>query len=212
MTSSAQLEREAEQTRSQLAQTLDELRQRITPGQLVDEAVDYARDSGGGQFFRNLGHQAKSNPMPVALIGAGVAWLMLSKDHNRAAETAIQGAQQTATEAAAQIGDFGQQTSEEIEGFGQEASQRAKGWLSDASDRVTDARERFRGRAEGSRGMAEQSSQSIRSRASDVASSISDRAGSAYEAARSGVSETYGRVSDPAKRAILCGDFVLTQN
>ncbi|MGC2080153.1 MAG: DUF3618 domain-containing protein, partial [Xanthobacteraceae bacterium] len=187
MTSSAQLEREAEQTRSQLAQTLDELRQRITPGQLVDEAVDYARDSGGGQFFRNLGHQATSNPMPVALIGAGMAWLMLSNDRtNRAEETAIQGAQQTATETAAQVGDLGQQTSEEIEGFGQEASQRAKGWLSDASDRVTDARERFRGRAEGSRGMAEQSSQSIRSRASDAASSISDRAGSAYEAARSG--------------------------
>ena len=62
MTSSAQLEREAEQTRSQLAQRLDELRERITPGQLVDEAVDYAKDSGGGVFVRNLGRQATANP------------------------------------------------------------------------------------------------------------------------------------------------------
>ena len=45
--SSAQLEREAEQTRSQLAQTLDELRERITPGQLMDQAVDFAKDSVG---------------------------------------------------------------------------------------------------------------------------------------------------------------------
>ena len=107
MTSSVQLEREAEQTRSQLAQTLGELRQRITPGQLVDQAVDYAKDSGGGQFVRNLSRQATSNPMPVALIGAGMAWLMLSNDRqpsasrptsvDRAAETAISG-----TDAAAQ--------------------------------------------------------------------------------------------------------------
>jgi hypothetical protein len=106
MTSSVQLEREAEQTRSQLAQTLDELRQRITPGQLVDQAVDYAKDSGGAQFVRNLSRQATSNPMPVALIGAGMAWLMLSNDRQPSASraTSVDRASKN-TDAAAQRAD-----------------------------------------------------------------------------------------------------------
>jgi hypothetical protein len=78
MSNSAQLEREAEETRARLARTLDELRDRITPGQLVDQAVDYARDSGGGDFVRNLGRQMVNNPLPVCLIGAGIAWLALA--------------------------------------------------------------------------------------------------------------------------------------
>lgn len=84
MPTSAQLEREAEQTRSQLAQTLDELRERITPGQLVDQVVDYAKDSGGGDFVRNLGRQMADNPLPVGLIGAGMAWLMLTNSSRSA--------------------------------------------------------------------------------------------------------------------------------
>ena len=43
MSSSVQLEREAEQTRTQLSATLGELRERITPGQLV--ALRFAGDA-----------------------------------------------------------------------------------------------------------------------------------------------------------------------
>ena len=62
MTSSAQLEQEAEQTRSELARTLAELRERFTPGQLVDQALEYAKDSGGAAFVRNLGRQTVKLP------------------------------------------------------------------------------------------------------------------------------------------------------
>src|SRR5579872_1510183 len=85
MSDSRQLELEAEETRLQLARTLGELRERITPGQLVDQALDYARDSGGGEFVRNLGRQATANPFSICLIGAGVAWLALS--NGRSAST-----------------------------------------------------------------------------------------------------------------------------
>jgi len=78
MSDSRQLEREAEETRHQLARTLGELRERITPGELLDQVLDYARDSGGGEFVRNLGRQATANPLSVCLIGAGLAWLALS--------------------------------------------------------------------------------------------------------------------------------------
>src|SRR5438874_12629951 len=76
--SSEQLRREAEHSRAQVAGTLEELRTRITPGQVVDQLADYAGDSGAGEFFRNLGRQAVNNPLPVSLMGAGLAWLMLA--------------------------------------------------------------------------------------------------------------------------------------
>ena len=71
MASSEQLEREAEATRARIAETLAELRTRITPGQIVDEAFDYARGSSGGDWVRNLGRQLADNPLPAALMGAG---------------------------------------------------------------------------------------------------------------------------------------------
>src|SRR6266700_4369686 len=76
---SEQLKQEAEQSRAQLAETLEELRTRITPGQVLDQFVDYAGDSGAGECFRNLGRQAANNPLPVTLMGAGLAWLMLAR-------------------------------------------------------------------------------------------------------------------------------------
>jgi hypothetical protein len=48
-TSSEQLEREAEQSRARLAEKLDDLRAQITPGQIVDQLTDYARESGGAE-------------------------------------------------------------------------------------------------------------------------------------------------------------------
>jgi hypothetical protein len=78
MATSEQLEREAEATRAQISATLDELRGRMTPGQVLDQLVDYARDSGGGEFVRNFGRQVAGNPIPVTLVGAGLAWLMMA--------------------------------------------------------------------------------------------------------------------------------------
>src|SRR3569833_3067747 len=78
MASSEQLEREAEATRARIAATLAELRTRISPGQMLDEAIDYARDGNGADMVRNLGRQASDNPVPVALLGAVLAGLLLA--------------------------------------------------------------------------------------------------------------------------------------
>jgi hypothetical protein len=77
--SSEQLEREAERSRERLSSTLEELRSRITPGQVMDQLIDYARESGGGEFVQNLGSQVRQNPLPLALVGAGMAWLMFGR-------------------------------------------------------------------------------------------------------------------------------------
>src|SRR3954452_22742871 len=78
MSDSEQLEREIEVERARLSETLEELRLRMTPGRVVDQLVDYATDSSGGMFFRNLRQQVVANPVPVALMGAVLAWLAMS--------------------------------------------------------------------------------------------------------------------------------------
>src|SRR3974390_3385541 len=72
------LEREAEARRLELAKTFDELRSRATPGHMLDQLVDYATESGGADFFRNLRDQTIANPLALGLVGAGLAWLMMS--------------------------------------------------------------------------------------------------------------------------------------
>jgi hypothetical protein len=76
--SSAEIEREVEDTRASLAGTLEQIRDRASPGQLFEQALDYAKQSGGGDLARNLGASVRDNPLPLLLIGAGIGWLMLS--------------------------------------------------------------------------------------------------------------------------------------
>ena len=78
-TSSEQLEREAEQSRARLAEKLDDLRAQITPAQIVDQLTDYARESGSAELLRNLGRQVRDNPLPLTVMGAAFAWLMMGR-------------------------------------------------------------------------------------------------------------------------------------
>jgi hypothetical protein len=75
---SEQLEREAKGVRNELAGTLDELRRRMTPGRIVDDAVDYAHDTPVAEFLRNLARDTREHPLPLLLIGAGIAWLIIA--------------------------------------------------------------------------------------------------------------------------------------
>jgi len=97
--SSAQLEREAEQTRAELAATLEELRSRISTGQLLDQTLEFARESDAGEFVRNLGRDARDNPLPLALIGTGIAWLMMSNGRRRGFDAALTDAKTSASRA-----------------------------------------------------------------------------------------------------------------
>src|SRR5947207_2987626 len=75
---SEQLEREVEQSRADLASSLDALRNRLTPGQIVEEAVDYARETSVAEFARNVSRDVQANPMPLIVIFAGIAWACMA--------------------------------------------------------------------------------------------------------------------------------------
>jgi hypothetical protein len=71
-----EIQAEIERTRNEMDGTLSALEQRLSPGQLIDQGMSYLRQNGAQEFVTNLGEQAKHNPMPVALVGIGLAWLM----------------------------------------------------------------------------------------------------------------------------------------
>lgn len=70
------IERDLDQTRSRLGSHLSELQDRLSPGQVLDDAMNYFRGSEGADFGRNLLDSVRANPLPAALTGIGLAWLM----------------------------------------------------------------------------------------------------------------------------------------
>jgi ElaB/YqjD/DUF883 family membrane-anchored ribosome-binding protein len=71
------LEREVDEARARVGRTANELSDRLSPGELLDQALGMAREHGG-EFASNLGATVKNNPMPLILTTVGVSWMMMS--------------------------------------------------------------------------------------------------------------------------------------
>jgi hypothetical protein len=167
-TETARLERETEETRARLEHTLDELRARMSPGQLLDQATGYLRNSSGRAFLGNLRDEVVRNPLPIALVGAGIAWIAISGAIGRrgnARNGLDRGQDWGRSGATAQ--DPGGHSAEPNSAHN--ARQASEGWV----DHVRDA--------------ASQTGESVR----DSASDLGDRLGTAYD-------ETIGRARDTA--------------
>lgn len=92
-------------TRREMDGTLSALENRLTPGQLYDQGVQYLRNNGGTEFVSNLGQQAKQNPLPVALVGIGLAWLMATRNSGTEPELGEPGLMEKASQAKARLGE-----------------------------------------------------------------------------------------------------------
>ena len=77
-TDTGEIERELDDTRSRLDDTIGALQRKVAPGTMVDQAVEYFSEGGGMELGRNLGRSMRDNPIPVALIGVGLGWLLLA--------------------------------------------------------------------------------------------------------------------------------------
>ena len=73
--SAAQLEREVNEQRDRVEARIGEIKDRLSPGQLVDELLSYTKN-GGSNFAANFAQQVTSNPIPATLVGVGLVWLM----------------------------------------------------------------------------------------------------------------------------------------
>jgi hypothetical protein len=79
------IEEDLARTRARMDGRLSALQERLSPGQILDDLMAYFRGSEGGDFARNLMSSVQNNPMPAALVGIGVAWLMASNPHPKVA-------------------------------------------------------------------------------------------------------------------------------
>ncbi|PSH61601.1 DUF3618 domain-containing protein [Phyllobacterium sophorae] len=74
--SAAEIQRDIEDDRRRIEESIDVIQERMSPGQLIDEVLGYLKSSGGGAYVANLGNAVKNDPIPVALMGVSLAWLM----------------------------------------------------------------------------------------------------------------------------------------
>ena len=75
----AELEMDAEAARERVADTAESIRSKMTPGQLIDEFTGLFTGGDGAAALTNLKTQIRDNPLPLTMVGAGLAWLMLGE-------------------------------------------------------------------------------------------------------------------------------------
>jgi hypothetical protein len=84
---SAELEREAEISRARVEETAQRLRQKMTPGQILDEVTAHLNGGDVSKTLDNFRAQARDNPMALALVGTGLAWLWFGNGRRYASDS-----------------------------------------------------------------------------------------------------------------------------
>ena len=74
-----ELEREIDQTRTEIGHIVPALENKLSPGELIDTALGYVK-GGGGEFFGNLSNTVKANPVPTVLTSIGLIWMMAGQN------------------------------------------------------------------------------------------------------------------------------------
>ena len=168
MTSSAQLQREADAARIGLADTLGQLRDGVAPSALSGEAIALVKDSGLS-ILKALSDSARANPVPALLIGAGLTMLL-----TRTTGSDVMGVATSTLKSAAATGA----------GAARSAASGLAGAASSA--------------ASGIAGAASGAASSVAGAASDVASGVAGAAGAAKDAVKGAADRTANAVMDAA--------------
>lgn len=72
---------EIERTRDEMATTLSAIERKLSPRQIMDQAVDTMRELASDQS--RIGNIVRDNPIPLALIGLGIGWLAIAGTMSR---------------------------------------------------------------------------------------------------------------------------------
>ena len=199
--SAAEIEREVREERAHVEQTLDAIQDRLSPGQLVDQAVTYIRTSGGSDFVRNLGDSVRQNPIPIALVGVGLAWMMIASSRGNGDRSSTYWVDDDLDEYDDEDDYYartGYDAGTEYP-YGGEARSATSGLYDAASEgeRGPSWGDRAKATAEGARERAEELRQRARDTAAEAGSSIGDMGARARHAA----SEAGARVAGMGARA-----------
>lgn len=218
------LEKEAAQVRNRLGHNIEELGDRLSPGDLVDQALGFAGEHGG-EFGRNLGRQMKNNPLPLLLTGIGMTWLLASSnrppqpryesdydyDPDYAYDTDPSYPYSARTGQRHRVGTTaytdGADDGDSLGDKADQAKQTAKSKLGDAKSKIGDARDKLSSSAQSAKAK-------IKGKAGAAGSTMSDQAdaaGSAMGDARHAV-QAKGRDAYYATRSGARGAYAATRS
>ena len=85
MTIEQELERDVAESRERIDRTIEAIQDKLTPGQLIDEGIRMVTTDATG-FVGQLGQTIRANPIPAALVGVGVIWLLLASGISAASQ------------------------------------------------------------------------------------------------------------------------------
>jgi hypothetical protein len=180
-----QIERDLAQTRARMDTRLNDLQERLSPGQVIDDLMTYFRGSEGGDFARNLMTSVRDNPLPAALTGIGLTWLMASSTHVNGTTTAAPAASPTPAKPAS--GSRSNELELRLLAVGAEVCRLPGESEADHRARIDDARGEVLG---------------LKRQAEDTAESFADRIGDALANARQGATEKLHDLQDGAADTI----------
>lgn len=174
MSNAQQLERETEQTRSHIAETLLELRACVTPGHVFNQIAGRLGDGEGATLVRNLKRQTIDNPIPVALLGAGLAWLVLGGRSSPDGRAGV--------------------ASDAVRQKGSEAADKA-------TELASEVRERAESAVEGARQSTLKAGEDVRQAASSLGEQVQRNASAGYETVSGSARRAAAAVSGSAHAA-----------
>ena len=215
----ARIERDLDRTRSRLDTHLSELQNRLSPGQVLDDLMGYFRGSEGAEIGRNLLDNVRGNPLPAALTGIGLAWLMASNPRGQAAGDS---GTSRLPGASSRVHVYGQDDWHATAARVRDA-EAASPRQSDESDQTYSARlDEVRGQAIGLARHAQESTESFGQRVRDAMSSVQDAvtgsaqgirdsAGSAASAVGHAASSAGASAQDMARDAMRSVSGALSQ-
>jgi ElaB/YqjD/DUF883 family membrane-anchored ribosome-binding protein len=193
MATSEQLEQEVDRTRGRIEETLSQLHERLSPNLLIDDLFDYAQANGGADFVRNLGRQVAGNPLPVALMGAGLAWLMFAPNRGGDMLGSVQ----------SRLGGLADSFNE---------WKRTEAMANNTSDRRSDSRDSnsdgLYGKASDAMGRASEAVGGARERMSDLAGKARETTSGAYQKVSNSVSSAMDTVSSKMPSTSRVTNFI----
>jgi gas vesicle protein len=174
------IRQEIERTRAGMDQTVEAIGQRLTPGQIVDDIWGRMRHTDAPSV---IGDAVREHPLPLALVGAGLAWLA----YDRMSETEGERLRR-------KYGDIGPGTYEPAEG-------RAGPYLGDELGFGEDENRGIGERVHGAADSVRNAASGVGSKVSDAASTVGSKVSEVASGARERVSGAASTVGDRATDA-----------
>lgn len=141
--STEEIEDEIARTRGEMADTLTAIERKLSPQQIMDQAVDTMREFLSDRS--RIAEMVRDNPIPLALIGLGIGWMAVSAASGCRAE-ARTGSHESMEGIGSGWSGEGGTAGYGSAGAGAEYSERLEGLAQQAKDTVQGATDRARGR------------------------------------------------------------------